>query len=81
MCQADVGFRVREGKIMMKCQCGNTENWIGVEYGYDCPERYDGVSEWRCKECGTRYGRWTNKILKENELEKRWGGENVNSTR
>jgi hypothetical protein len=54
--------------------CGACD-WIGVEYGYPCPERYDGVSEWKCRACGARWGRWTRKLLKDGELEKRYGGE------
>lgn len=55
------------------CKCGST-SWFGVEYSYNCPERYDGVSEWECQICGIRYGRWTDKELAEGELEKRYGG-------
>jgi len=56
-----------------KCgKCGGTE-WIGVEYSWDSPQHYDGVSEWKCKQCGTRYGRWSNKILKDGEVEERYG--------
>lgn len=47
---------------------------IGVEYGYDSPERYDGVSEWRCPDCGRREGRWSGKVLQDDELEPRFGG-------
>lgn len=54
-----------------KCKaCGST-NIVFVEYGYGCPERHDGWSEIDCKECGKRFGRWSGKELKENELEKR----------
>jgi len=56
-----------------KCKCGNTEKWCGIEYAYPHPEMYDGISEWRCEECGTRYGRWSGKELKENESENRYG--------
>jgi hypothetical protein len=48
---------------------------IGVEYDYTSPERYDGVSEWRCPRCGRREGRWTGKVLAEGEFEKRFGGQ------
>lgn len=47
---------------------------IGVEYAYGSPERYDGVSEWLCEVDGIRIGRWSNKFLDENEVEKRYGG-------
>lgn len=38
---------------------------------------YDGISELRCNDCGTRTGRWSGKILKDNEMERRFGGEPV----
>jgi len=57
-----------------KCKKCGSENIIGVEYWYDHPERYDGVSEWQCYHCGVRYGRWTGKELAEGESEKRYGG-------
>lgn len=46
---------------------------IGVEYPYGSPERYDGVSEWQCPDCGRREGRWTGKVLEDGEIEKRFG--------
>lgn len=56
-----------------KCNiCGNTE-YCGVEYDWCSNNHYDGVSEWRCLKCNTRYGRWTDKILEENEEEKVFG--------
>lgn len=56
--------------------CGNASNETitGVEYSYGHPERYDGISEWNCRKCNTRWGRWSGKVLKANEYEKRWGG-------
>lgn len=57
-------------------RCGN-RNIIGGEYWYGSPARYDGVSEWWCspaaKGCGLRIGRWTGKVLKDEELEPRLG--------
>jgi hypothetical protein len=47
---------------------------IGVEYAYGSPHRYDGVSEWRCPDCGYREGRWSGKALAEGESEPRFGG-------
>ena len=55
--------------------CDNNSDWAGIEYAYGCKERYDGVSEWRCTKCNTRYGRWTNKILKGDEVEPVFGRE------
>ena len=52
--------------------CKNPEV-IGVEYAYDTPEYYDGVSEWLCAVCGIRVGRWTRRTLKENEVEPVFG--------
>lgn len=36
---------------------------VGIEYPYGHPQRYDGVSEWRCDPCKLRFGRWTNQQL------------------
>lgn len=44
---------------------------IGIEYSYDHSERYDGVSEWNCPECGFREGRFSGKPLGEGEFESR----------
>jgi len=58
-----------------KCpHCGHSI-YIGVEYAYDHPDHYDGLSELVCAQCGTRYGRWSGRKLKDGESEKRWGGE------
>jgi hypothetical protein len=54
-------------------QCGNDGSFIGIQYNYDHPERYDGISEWRCVQCDTRFGRWSHRILKDGEYEYRWG--------
>ena len=57
-------------------KCGNTEaaNIIGIEYTYDSPYRYDGVSEWNCQLCGCRWGRWSGRNLEEGDAEKPHGG-------
>lgn len=47
---------------------------IAVEYSYDSPNRYDGVSEWRCPDCGRREGRWSGRVLEDGEEELRFGG-------
>lgn len=44
---------------------------IGVEY----QGGYDGVSEWRCPDCGRREGRWSGKVLEDGETEPRYGGQ------
>jgi DNA-directed RNA polymerase subunit RPC12/RpoP len=55
-------------------KCGS-KNIIMVEYLPGSPERYDGVSEIDCRDCGVRIGRWTGKELATGEIEKRYGGE------
>jgi DNA-directed RNA polymerase subunit RPC12/RpoP len=57
-----------------KCQKCGSEAVIGVEYYLLHPEHYDGVSEWRCEDCGVRIGRWSGKELADGESEKRYGG-------
>lgn len=54
--------------------CNEVGHMMGVEYAYGHPEHYDGVSEWHCLKCGRRFGRWSKRILGDNEFEKRWGG-------
>jgi hypothetical protein len=44
---------------------------IGVEYSYDSPNHYDGISEWRCPDCGARWGRFSGRRLGEGESERR----------
>lgn len=63
-----------EEPLLICPKCSETTDLIGVEYYYDHPERYDGISEWNCGHCGTRWGRWSGKILAEGESEKRFGG-------
>ena len=47
---------------------------VGIEYVHSMPEHYDGISEWLCSSCKTRWGRWTGKKLESGELEPRYGG-------
>lgn len=49
---------------------------IGVEYGIG-PERYDGISEYTCPDCKTRWGRWTGKEIASGYLESRFGERSV----
>lgn len=46
---------------------------IGIEYASGEPESYDGISEYTCPHCKTRWGRWTGKELAKGEVEKRFG--------
>lgn len=47
---------------------GNSE-WfsrlIGVELPYDHPDHYDGVSFWRCPDCGSQWNRFTGQSYQE----------------
>lgn len=54
-----------------------SHNVVGIQYPHLHPQAYDGVSEWVCGECGARIGRWTQKILAEDESEQRFGGGNL----
>jgi hypothetical protein len=57
-----------------KCKKCGSENIVMVEYSYESPEHYDGISEIDCKSCGARFGRWSGKELAKGEVEKRYGG-------
>jgi DNA-directed RNA polymerase subunit RPC12/RpoP len=57
-----------------KCKKCGSKNIVMVEYSHESPERYDGVSEIDCRDCGARFGRWSGKELKDGEVEKRFGG-------
>lgn len=59
---------------MLECPRCHSNKIIGVEYSWDSPEHYDGVSEWMCSVCETRVGRWSNRILANDEIEKVYGG-------
>ena len=58
--------------VSTKCPHCDAHMWAGVEYR-NTSEDYDGISEWVCQMCHTRYGRWTGKELQKGELEKRYG--------
>ena len=53
-------------------KCGS-KDLMGQEYERGTKEHYDGVSEYECKKCGVRIGAWTHNILKDGELEPRYG--------
>jgi rubredoxin len=42
---------------------------IGVEYAYNHPARCDGVSEYRCPDCGARWGRFSSVKLEKNQFD------------
>ncbi len=55
--------------------CDKTVMPVGMQYSYDHPEHYDGVSEWQCLHCGRREGRWTGAVLTAGATEPRHGEE------
>ncbi len=55
------------------CPLCKSVDYIAVEYDYLNPNRYDGISEFICNTCKTRWGRWSGKILSDGEWEGRWG--------
>jgi len=64
---------------MKKCKKCGSKNIIGVEY-FDIEEKlipfkdqYDGISEYRCQDCGFRIGRWSGRELKGDDYERRYG--------
>ena len=60
-----------ESDVCKKC---GSKNIVMIEYSWDSPEHYDGVSEIMCNDCGARFGRWSGKELAEGESEKKYGG-------
>lgn len=56
----------------MTCPKGH-KRIILVEYSWDSPDHYDGISEIHCRTCKKRYGRWSGKVLKKGETEPRFG--------
>lgn len=54
--------------------CDNSEEHeiVLVQYGYDDPHHYDGVSEKKCLTCGRRTGRWCGNKLEDDEVEPRF---------
>jgi transposase-like protein len=56
-----------------KCKKCGSGNVLEVEYNFDSPEHYDGVSEFDCQDCHARIGRWSGKELAPGEVEKRYG--------
>lgn len=52
--------------------CGS-KKIVMIEYPYDNPNYYDGVSEISCQDCKTRHGRWSGRFLKDGDYEGKWG--------
>lgn len=62
---------------MDACTKCNNEEIIGIQYGMiaddDTPCHYDGVSEFKCMNCGYREGRWSKRPLAPQEHEPPFG--------
>lgn len=50
---------------------------MGVEYRYCTTERFDGIGEYICPDCGARIGRWSGKELPPGYYERPYGGEPI----
>lgn len=62
---------------LKKCpKCGSAKI-IGVEYSPLSNEHADGSSEWQCKDCSYRQGRWTHQELTEGYIESRHGSRGI----
>jgi hypothetical protein len=57
----------------IKSNCCDSPNIVMVQYHWESKNHYDGVSEYKCTNCGYRQGRWSGKELKDNEEETRYG--------
>lgn len=64
---------MRNGDVMSRRTCPRcrSKNIVHVEYAWDSPEHWDGVSEVKCLCCGVRIGRWSGRLLQPGELEPR----------
>jgi len=62
----------KNAEASLRCPRCKSTSITGKEY-IGTLEDYDGVSEWRCNECGTRWGRWSGRILANYDIERRYG--------
>ena len=64
---------------MTQCPKCKSDNIVSVQYGYVATKgtecHYDGISEYECKDCGYRQGRWSGKELKDKDHEPPYGKE------
>lgn len=75
-CDAEWKYEFKHPDDEKSSVAGQTRTYsrlIGLQYSYDDPNHYDGVSEWVCPDCRIRWGRWSMKVLKEDESERRYG--------
>jgi hypothetical protein len=57
----------------IKSTCCDSPNIVMVQYHWESKNHYDGVSEYKCTNCGYRQGRWSGKELGEDEEETVYG--------
>lgn len=57
---------------MKNCPNCHSTQLLGTEY-VGTTEDYDGVSEFQCLDCFSRWGRWTGRKLLRDEIERRYG--------
>lgn len=67
---SSISWQIDDQMVCPKC---SSTNIILIEYSWDNPEHYDGISEYRCLACDYRQGRWTGKELKLGFIEPRYG--------
>lgn len=65
-----IHFPEGHGPQCLRCGCNKV---VSVQYDYNSPEHYDGISEYWCPDCNIRVGRWSGLELKKNQLETRFG--------
>ena len=61
-------------KNSKKCKKCGSDKMLHIEYMLT-PQDYDGISEFKCEDCGYRVGRWSGKELKDGYIERLYGGE------
>jgi hypothetical protein len=57
---------------MEECPDNKKHKIVMIEYSWDSPQHYDGVSEIYCETDKKRFGRWCLKVLKKGERENRF---------
>ena len=60
-------------KILVCPICYPHTDLTGLQYRYDHPAHYDGISEYFCQKCDARWGRWTKERLFHGEFEWPYG--------
>lgn len=55
---------------MKTCKKCGGDAIVGIEYQYGSKYRFDGISEWKCFDCGYRQGRFCEEELTGHECER-----------